>query len=149
MPPSKESIAQPESREQRASEPVVQNVQREGADSMRLRLRTLLTVPIASIIALAIHLGVSWNAAAAHVESYALFLGSLLAAALLSALGQWFSIPLRRWIGRMFPIVAAAILLLCVWELITTGFHWLPLPYFPGPAAVLQSMVSDYQLLFD
>jgi NitT/TauT family transport system permease protein len=49
----------------------------------------------------------------------------------------------------MFPIVSAAILLLCVWELITSGFHLLPLPYFPGPAAVLQSMVSDYQLLFD
>jgi len=47
------------------------------------------------------------------------------------------------------PIVAAAIWTLAVWELVTTGFHWLPLPYFPGPAAVLQSMIDDRALLFD
>src|SRR5439155_7117207 len=26
---------------------------------------------------------------------------------------------------------------------------WLPLPYFPGPAAVLQSLLNDRHLLFD
>jgi NitT/TauT family transport system permease protein len=49
----------------------------------------------------------------------------------------------------MCPIIAAAILLLCFWETITSGFHWLPLPYFPGPAAVLQSLIDDRSLLFD
>jgi NitT/TauT family transport system permease protein len=49
----------------------------------------------------------------------------------------------------MCPIIAAAVLSLSCWELVTSGFHWLPLPYFPGPAAVLQSMVNDRGLLFD
>jgi NitT/TauT family transport system permease protein len=49
----------------------------------------------------------------------------------------------------MCPILAAAILLLCAWELITGVLHWLPLPYFPAPPAVLQSMINDRALLFD
>src|SRR5207245_10941486 len=47
------------------------------------------------------------------------------------------------------PIISASILFLCLWERITSGFHWLPLPYFPGPAGVLQSLLSDRHLLFD
>jgi NitT/TauT family transport system permease protein len=47
------------------------------------------------------------------------------------------------------PIIAAAILTLCFWELITSGWRWLPLPYFPGPAGVLRSMMDDRRLLFD
>jgi NitT/TauT family transport system permease protein len=50
---------------------------------------------------------------------------------------------------EMCPIVAVAVLLLCGWELITSGFRWLPLPYFPSPAGVLQSLVVDRGLLFD
>ena len=49
----------------------------------------------------------------------------------------------------MCPILAAAILLLCAWELITGVLHWLPLPYFPAPPAVLQSMLDDHALLLD
>jgi NitT/TauT family transport system permease protein len=47
------------------------------------------------------------------------------------------------------PIFGAAILALAIWELITGVLHWLPLPYFPAPAAVLQSMIGDRVLLFD
>jgi NitT/TauT family transport system permease protein len=49
----------------------------------------------------------------------------------------------------MCPIFAAAVLLLSVWEIITSGFRLLPLPYFPSPAGVLQSLVNDRALLFD
>jgi len=49
----------------------------------------------------------------------------------------------------MSPIIAAAILALGLWEIITSGFHWLPLPYFPSPAGVLQSLLNDRELLFD
>src|SRR5256886_16010023 len=50
---------------------------------------------------------------------------------------------------HMWPIFTAAILLLGVWDAITLGFHLLPLPYFPGPAAVLRSLISDRALLLD
>src|SRR6185369_10629000 len=37
------------------------------------------------------------------------------------------------------------------WETITTGVRhaWLPLPYFPSPAGVLQCVVNDWQPLAD
>ena len=35
------------------------------------------------------------------------------------------------------------------WELITSGLRLLPLPYFPSPGGVLQSMINDRALLFD
>src|SRR5438046_7426793 len=50
---------------------------------------------------------------------------------------------------HMWPIFTAAILLICVWDLITLGFQLLPLPYFPGPATVLRSLISDRALLLD
>jgi NitT/TauT family transport system permease protein len=62
---------------------------------------------------------------------------------------QLFWPGLRRWMRSMCPIFAAAILTLGGWELITGVLRWLPLPYFPAPAAVLQSMVNDRALLFD
>jgi len=49
----------------------------------------------------------------------------------------------------MWPIFTAAILALGVWDLITAGLHLLPLPYFPGPAVVLRSLISDRGLLLD
>ena len=33
--------------------------------------------------------------------------------------------------------------------MVTVGLHLLPLPYFPGPAAVLRSLISDRGLLLD
>ncbi|MBC8094343.1 MAG: ABC transporter permease subunit, partial [Akkermansiaceae bacterium] len=43
----------------------------------------------------------------------------------------------------------AAVLALCIWELFTAGFRLLPMPYFPSPAGVLESLVNDRALLFD
>ena len=56
---------------------------------------------------------------------------------------------LRKPIAHIYPILAATIVLFSLWELVTTGLHWLPLPYFPGPAAVLQNLINDWRLLFD
>src|SRR5204862_1268447 len=56
---------------------------------------------------------------------------------------------LRRWMGHLWPIFTVAILLLGVWDAITLGFRLLPLPYFPGPAAVLRSLINDRALLLD
>jgi NitT/TauT family transport system permease protein len=50
---------------------------------------------------------------------------------------------------QMGPIFAAALMVLVAWELITSGFRLLPLPYFPSPAGVFQSLINDRALLFD
>ncbi len=49
----------------------------------------------------------------------------------------------------MCPIFTAAILLLGLWDVVTLGFQLLPLPYFPGPAAILRSLISDRAVLLD
>ena len=117
--------------------------------SMKLRLQTLLAVPAAAGIALAVHFFASKHEAAQSTDSYQLLLFVVLSVGLLAAVVSPFLSGLRRWMVNMSPILGVAILALGVWELITSGFRLLPLPYFPGPAAVLQSMISDRALLFD
>ncbi len=120
--------------------------------SNRLKKRTLACVPLASSIAFAIHLWAIKREPLTQAHShdvYGIFLGGIGVAALLCAGAQRFSPVLQRWMRRTFPILAAAMVTLCVWELITSGFRLLPLPYFPGPAAVLQSMLDDAGVLFD
>ncbi len=113
------------------------------------RGRTLLAVPVAASIALAVHWLVSKNEPAADTRSYWLFLAGLLGASLAAAGGQRGWPRLRRWMLQMCPIIAAATMLLCLWEVITSGLRLLPLPYFPSPAGVLQSLWNDRQLLLD
>jgi NitT/TauT family transport system permease protein len=49
----------------------------------------------------------------------------------------------------MWPILTAAIGILSGWEIITSGLRLLPMPYFPSPAGVLQSLVNDRLMIFD
>jgi NitT/TauT family transport system permease protein len=110
---------------------------------------TLLSLPIAAAIALGVHLFVSEKEPPAETHSYTLFLGVVLGMAVaVIAIQRWWP-GLRRWMRNMCPILAAAIALLCLWEVITSGLRLLPLPYFPSPAGVLQSLTNDRALLFD
>jgi NitT/TauT family transport system permease protein len=114
-----------------------------------MRLSALIAVPLATLLAGAVHWLVSKNEAAPETRSYFVFLGAVLIASVMPVLVQPFWCGLRRWMGHMCPIIAAAILALCGWEIITSGLRWLPLPYFPSPPAVLQSLLNDRALLFD
>jgi NitT/TauT family transport system permease protein len=104
---------------------------------------------VATSVALAVHLCLSNNELPSEARLYSLFLGGVFGAGIAAAMVQFFWPGLRRWMRNMCPIFAAAILTLAFWELITGVLRWLPLPYFPAPAAVLQSLVSDRALLFD
>jgi NitT/TauT family transport system permease protein len=117
--------------------------------SSKLCPRTLLATPIAATVALGVHWAVSKNEPADQTRAYFAFLGVVLGAAVAAALAQPFVPALQRWMREKCPLVAAAVGLLCVWELITSGFRLLPLPYFPSPAGVLASMIGDRNLLFD
>src|SRR2546429_1555091 len=115
----------------------------------RARARTLLAIPGAASVALAVHLSVSKNQPLPETHSYSVFLGIILGSAGVAAVAQSFWSHLRRWMRHLCPIIAAAVWLLCFWEVITSGLRLLPLPYFPGPAAVLQSLIDDRRMLFD
>src|SRR5439155_7557753 len=112
-------------------------------------VRILLAVPLATSAALGVHVWASKEQPATETHSYSVFLEIILVSAMIAAaMLPWWP-HLRRWMRHMCPIVAASISLLCLWEVITSGFRWLPLPYFPSPAAVLLSLLNDRALLFD
>jgi NitT/TauT family transport system permease protein len=117
--------------------------------SVTASLRTWLPVTAATAICLAVHRFVSTTEPSAETRSYFVFLLCVLGVSLVLAVAQIGWLALRRWMRRMGPIFAAALLILVAWELITSGFRWLPLPYFPSPAGVLQSLINDRALLFD
>ncbi len=117
--------------------------------SSRLRIHMILAIPVACLIALGVHVLTSKHQAAAETRLYTSFLGILLVLALIGAALQSFWPRLRSWLKHMAPIIAVAILLLAAWETITSGLHLLPMPYFPGPPGVLQSLISDRGLLLD
>jgi NitT/TauT family transport system permease protein len=109
----------------------------------------LLAVPIAGAIALGIHLLVSRNEGSSESHSYTIFLSLFLAIAVVTAVTQKGWARLRARMRHMRPIFTVAVLFVCGWEVITSGFRLLPMPYFPSPAGVLQSLINDRALLFD
>jgi NitT/TauT family transport system permease protein len=110
---------------------------------------TLLAIPLAALVAMAVHRCVSRQEPARDTRSYWFLLGATLAASVALSMTQRFWLGLRQWMRDMSPIIAAAVVFLTLWELITSGFRLLPLPYFPSPAGVLQSLIDDRGILFD
>jgi NitT/TauT family transport system permease protein len=108
-----------------------------------------LAVPIGSLFTFGIHLLFSKGAPPLETHSYMLLFWEILGVAIVLAVAQSFWPALRQWMRHMWPIFTGAILLIGIWDVITLGFHLLPLPYFPGPAAVLRSLISDRALLLD
>jgi NitT/TauT family transport system permease protein len=117
--------------------------------SFRLRWRTMLAVPIAALITLGIHLALVRSSSPVETRSYALLFGQIIGVSFLLIAAQRFWFGLRVWMRHMCPIFTVGILLFALWDIITTGFRLLPMPYFPGPAGVLQSLINDRLLLFD
>lgn len=106
-------------------------------------------VPAAAVVTFGIHLLLSKQGSPAETHSYVLLFWEIVGVSVILAIAQSFWAPLRQWMRHMWPIFTAGILLIGVWDLATTGWHLLPLPYFPGPAAVLRSLISDRGLLLD
>jgi NitT/TauT family transport system permease protein len=123
--------------------------------ALMLRLRSLIAIPLAALVSLGVHACVAPHETVPEgqsywvIHSYWVFLGAMLVVSISMAGIQMILPGLRHWMREMCPIIAAAVWLLGIWDVITTGFHWLPLPYFPGPAAVLKSMIDDRGVLFD
>ena len=131
-------------------EPVKALVQTPASGGERKTwLRVLLPIPLAIALGLAVHWLVSKQELPDDTQLYTKFLGCALGVAVVAAVVQTFWGWLRRWLHDTGPIVAAVFVLLSVWETITTGLRWLPMPYFPGPPGVLQSLVTDRAMIWD
>ncbi|MGN6718536.1 MAG: ABC transporter permease [Candidatus Binatia bacterium] len=117
--------------------------------SVGASLRTLSIFAGSIALALIVHLIVARHEPSLETRFYTIFLGSVLVIAVITAPVQIFWPRLRQVRQNLHPILTAAALLLCLWEIVTTGVRLLPLPYFPGPAKVLHSLISDRMLLFD
>lgn len=114
-----------------------------------LRWRTMLAVPLAAAFAFVVHLCIAKNEPPPEAHSYRLLYIEVIGVAIVLAFLRRFSPPLRRWMANMWPIFTAAIVSICIWDVITLGLRILPLPYFPGPSAVLRSLINDRFLLLD
>jgi NitT/TauT family transport system permease protein len=112
------------------------------------RPHTMALVPGAACVALVIHFFISRHQLSSG-HNYWVLLFIVLGAGLVAAALYPFFSGVRERMHNLSPIFAAAILLLGLWEVITSGFRLLPLPYFPAPAAILDSMINDRGLLFD
>ena len=113
------------------------------------RSSALIALPAAILLAMVVQWWAGNNQPGPDTALYARFLIAMLIVALLTIGVQFAVSSLRRWVQHTFPIFAGAVVLLTLWETITSGLRWLPLPYFPGPPAVLLSLINDHKLLFD
>jgi NitT/TauT family transport system permease protein len=162
MPPEKDdrrpmnAVEEPKPQTADPSQPLTGVLQPNGitsraviATTSKLSLLTLVALPLTVVVALAVHWFVSKKEPLVETHLYTVLLRSVLGIAILAVPAQLVWRGLRRWMQNMCPILAAAALLLCSWEIITSGLRLLPLPYFPSPAKVLQRLISDRALLFD
>src|SRR5690349_5161596 len=101
-------------------------------------IAALLAVPVASAVALAVHLSLARREPSVDPRDFTIFLGLILGSSIICLGASRLWPALRAWMTHISPILAAAIGALCLWEVITSGLRLLPLPYFPSPAGVLQ-----------
>jgi NitT/TauT family transport system permease protein len=129
----------------------------EAARAGGLRHAAAVLAPaVAAAVALAVHrlipvrqtLPMSWmDKLPPGLHPYPVLLEALGAAALLIAAVQWAWRPLRPRARYYGPLWAGAILLACLWELITVKWAWMPQPYFPGPDEILGALLEDRDIL--
>ncbi|HEY2158841.1 MAG TPA: ABC transporter permease subunit [Isosphaeraceae bacterium] len=109
----------------------------------------MLSPAVGAIVALLIHKFVPNRQSVGPSGPYPTLLVALLAVSLAMALVAWAWRRPRAWARQNGPLWAGAIAVLALWDLVTLKLAWMPLPYFPGPDAVLAGMIDDRWLLLD
>ncbi|MBA3963251.1 MAG: ABC transporter permease subunit [Chthoniobacterales bacterium] len=132
-----------------SAQPTYTQPLRAIATPLESRPQTWLAVPVAAGLALAIHYFVPKREPLPETNYYPVFLSVMLALGMLGAALYPFLVRLHRWMQKMCPILGVAVGAVAGWELMTSCFAVLPLPYFPGPEGVMAAIVSDRALLFD
>lgn len=103
----------------------------------------------AALVALLVHWFVPSRQVDLTTRFYPILLEVLLGVSVALAALHWISRRARAWVRHHAPLLAGAIVLLCVWDLVTLKAAWLPLAYFPGPDMVLEGMIDDRVVLLD
>jgi NitT/TauT family transport system permease protein len=124
---------------------------KSGSDAIVpvLRRVSVLALPVAALIALAVHTWAPNSAPAQKTQSYPAMLIVLLVVGASGAVVEPLSRGVGSWVREVAPLFAAGTLALCAWELITIKLGLLPLMYFPPPENVLQTLIDDRRQLFD
>lgn len=100
----------------------------------------------AASLVFAVHFGLP-NQQGQHVDplqawypvSVAIVIGVAIALALLT----WMEQAVRPWCRHYAPLIAGTLVLVALWDCLTSKSDWMPLPYFPGPDRVLAAMIKD------
>jgi len=129
-------------RRQRPAKPV-------ATAGVHYRPQTLLAIPVGAAGSLAIHYLVPKSEAVPMSTFFPKLLCAMLGFGIVMALIYPFSTRVRKWMRHMCPILGMATLTTGAWELVTSGLGLLPLPYFPGPEAVIAAIIRDAGLIFD
>ena len=108
-----------------------------------------LAVPVASLITFAIHLLFSKKAPPLETHSYMLLFWEILGVSIVLAIAQSFWTPLRRWMRHMWPILRLQSCYSVFGTRLRLASTCFRCRSFPGPAAVLRSLISDRALLLD
>jgi NitT/TauT family transport system permease protein len=74
---------------------------------------------------------------------YTVLLEILLATSVLAGAMQWWWRSLRPWVMHYGPLLVGALVVVCLWDLITAKLDWMEQPYFPGPDEVLGGLIDD------
>jgi NitT/TauT family transport system permease protein len=80
---------------------------------------------------------------------YPLLLGVVIAFSAVVSVVQLGWHPLRGWSRYYMPLLAGAVFLFGVWDLVTLKWAWMPQPYFPGPDEVLGALIEDRAMLWN
>jgi len=116
---------------------------------VRYRPQTLLAIPVGALISLGIHYFIPKGEPVPTSHYFPTLLFGILGFGVLLIALCPFSPRVRNWMRRMCPILGVATLMTGMWELITCCLALMPLPYFPGPEAVMSSIIHDAGLIFD
>src|SRR6266446_4596804 len=98
------SPAVPEVKQAPAESPAPPDAIAERPVACKLRVRTLLAIPVACLVAVAVHALVSKNQSVSETRLYFYFLGAILALAIVGAAVQPFWAGLRKWMKHMCAI---------------------------------------------
>ncbi len=99
------------------------------------------------VLSLALHLFLPNKQSFTVTKVYPALLKFSLAIYLLLLLISYKLPALHKEIRRQAPLVTAGFLIVLAWDLVTLKYKLFPLPYFPGPDKVLNTLVSDWKLL--
>jgi NitT/TauT family transport system permease protein len=127
------------------------SVQPKGAAWRGCDVASLAAIPVTTGVALAFHfwLGNQVAAMGTPTHTYPAILGALMVVGVLGIISAMSWPGGRRWFVERAPLVGAAIMTMCVWELVTIKLGWLPLMYFPPPETVFQTLIDERTALFD